>query len=42
MFPNLLKLAKIIPLFKSKNSELIMNYRPTSLLHLPSKLIEKW
>ena len=25
MFPNLLKLAKIIPLFKSKNSKLIKN-----------------
>ena len=41
MFPNLLKLAKIIPLFKSKNSKLIKNYRPISLLHLFSKLIEK-
>ena len=41
MFPNLLKLAKIIPLFKSKNSKLIKNYRPISLLHLLSKLIEK-
>ena len=41
MFPNLLKLAKIITLFKSKNSNLIKNYRPISLLHLLSKLIEK-
>ena len=41
MFPNLLKLAKIIPLFKSKNLKLIRNYRPISLFHLLCKLIEK-
>ena len=38
MFPNLLKLAKIIPLFKSKTSKLIKNYRPITLSHLLSKL----
>ena len=41
MLPNLLKLAKIVTLFKSKNSKLIKNYRPISLFHLLSKLIEK-
>ena len=30
--PDLLKLAKIIPIYKSKNKELLNNYRPISLL----------
>ena len=39
--PNELKVAKIIPLFKSGNKELISNYRPISLLPCLSKVLEK-
>ena len=39
--PDLLKLAKIIPIYKSKNKELLNNYRPISLLSTVSKLLEK-
>ena len=39
--PDLLKLAKIIPIYKSKNKELLNNYRPISLLPTVSKLLEK-
>ena len=38
---DLLKLAKIIPIYKSKNKELLNNYRPISLLPTVSKLLEK-
>jgi hypothetical protein len=39
--PDLLKLAKIIPIYKSKNKELLNNYRPISLLPTVSKVLEK-
>ena len=39
--PDLLKLANIIPIYKSKNKELLNNYRPISLLPTVSKLLEK-
>ena len=39
--PDLLKLAKIIPIYKSKNKELLNNYRPISLLPTVSKLLKK-
>jgi hypothetical protein len=36
-----LKLAKIVPLFKSGDSQQISNYRPVSILSLFSKIVEK-
>ena len=39
--PNSLKLAKIVPIYKSKDSQLINNYRPISLLPCMSKILEK-
>ena len=40
-FPSELKLAKIVPLFKCKDSSLFNNYRPISLLYVFSKILEK-
>ena len=37
-FPNKLKLAKVIPIFKSTNEQLINNYRPISVLPFISKI----
>ena len=39
--PNSMKLAKVIPIYKSKDSKLFSNYRPISLLPTLSKLLEK-
>lgn len=39
--PDASKTAKIIPIFKSGNKELVTNYRPISLLPILSKIIEK-
>ena len=39
--PEQLKIAKIIPIFKSGNNTLLNNYRPISLLPAFSKLLEK-
>ena len=41
IFPDRLKLAKIIPVFKKGDSKLINNYRPISLLPVISKVLEK-
>lgn len=41
VFPNSLKLAKIIPLFKKGDASIASNYRPISLLPVVSKLFEK-
>jgi hypothetical protein len=41
VFPNEMKIAKVIPIFKSGNKECINNYRPISLLPQFSKLLEK-
>ena len=40
-FPNLWKLAKVIPLFKKEDPLLAKNYRPVSLLPILSKVLEK-
>ena len=41
IFPDKLKLARVIPLHKNGNPSLLNNYRPISLLPVISKVIEK-
>ena len=41
IFPDVWKLATVIPLFKGGNAKNVANFRPVSLLPLPSKIIEK-
>ena len=40
-FPNLLKIAKIIPIFKSDDKTMVSNYRPISVLLVFAKVCEK-
>ncbi len=40
-FPNKMKLAKVIPLYKTGNQNVFNNYRPVSLLPQISKILEK-
>ena len=40
-FSNLMKLAKVIPLYKKNSPEFASNYRPISLLSVFSKITEK-
>ena len=41
VFPNELKVARVIPLFKSGNTMLFSNYRPVSVLSVFSKIFER-
>ena len=41
IFPDKLKIAKVIPVFKADNPSLLVNYRPISLLPNFSKYFEK-
>ena len=41
VFPDLMELAKVIPLYKKNSPEDPTNYRPISLLSFVSKIIEK-
>ena len=40
-FPDLLKMARVVPLFNGVNSSEICNYRPISVLHIFSKVLKK-
>ena len=41
IFPNKLKYARVVPLFKDQNPNLCSNYRPISILNVFSKIYEK-
>ena len=41
IFPECFKTAKIIPIFKSGDSNSTVNYRPVSMLPFSSKIFEK-
>ena len=40
-FPSLMKIAEVIPLYKGKEEDLIVNYQPVSLLMTIPKVLEK-
>ena len=41
IFPDNMKIAKVVPIFKSGDNQLFTNYRPVSLLPQFSKILEK-
>ena len=41
VFPDLLKIAKVVPVFKTEDRKLMVNYRPISVLPVFSKILEK-
>ena len=41
VFPNELKIAKVLPLYKANDPSMFNNYRPISLLSVFSKILEK-
>ena len=41
-YPNLWKLANIIPIQKKSSKQVVSNYRPVSLLPICGKLFKKW
>ena len=40
-FPDELKLAKVLPIYKNEDEQMIQNYRPISVLPFFSKIFEK-
>ena len=41
IFPNMLKVAQVTPIYKKGDSQLLENYRPVSMLPIFGKLFEK-
>ena len=41
VFPNSLKIAEVVPIFKTEDSNSLTNYRPISILSQISKIFEK-
>ena len=41
VFPDAMKIARVIPLFKSGDKHVFTNYRPVSLLPQFSKILER-
>ena len=41
IFPNVLKVARVIPIYKSGEKNIVSNYRPISTLHFLGKVFEK-
>ena len=41
IFPDIMKLADVIPLYKGKDKDGVINYQPISLLMTLSKILEK-
>ena len=41
LFPEEMKLVKILPIYKSEDEQLVINYRPISILQFFSKVFEK-
>ena len=41
VFPDKLKLAQVVPIFKAGDEQLVQNYRPISVLPFMSKIYEK-
>ena len=41
IFPSIFKIAKVVPIFKSGNKQVVKNYRPISLFPTLSKILEK-
>ena len=41
IFPEILKIARVVPIHKNKSQSLVKNYRPISVLSILAKLLEK-
>ena len=41
IFPNILKIARVTPIYKSKSHKIVSNFRPISVLSFTSKILEK-
>ena len=41
VFPQIMKLGEVVPLYKKGKTDLVDNYRPISLLMTISKILEK-